>query len=142
MSGTRVRVRDCTCPGTPHEGHFVQLAETMPFRAGYLVERILVKSFGRDVDEVQAEITLTFIRHGAVDWDLCDDEGAARPFDVDALLADFTLARPVAIAIEALGWDSQVLDPLLEAVPPKTSRAGRTDGSTSPARRRTTKRSA
>lgn len=46
-----------------------------------------------------------FIRHGAASWNL-EDESGPRPFDVELLLADFDLGKPVADAAADLYAES------------------------------------
>lgn len=136
-----VRVGDCTCPDTPHDGHSIFLAPSLPFAAGFAAERLILGAFGQDGETITRRLLETFIRHGVTGWDLCDAEGNERPFDVEAVLADYALSRPVALRIEQLGWDSQVIDPLLPSRS-KPSGTGPTLVTTSPRRKQTRSRSA
>lgn len=132
----KLRVRDCACPETPHDGHHVFMTPTLPFAAGYHAERAAIQNAGGDANALQLAWLEVFVRYGAVGWDLCDAEGEPVPFDIEAVLADYTLSRPVAEKAGDLGWDHQVLDPLLASLP-KPSRTGQTGASTSRTRRRT-----
>ena len=133
-----VHVRDCS---THPDGHSIFLSATLPFAAGYAAERQVFALNGAAPDVLIGAWLDTFIRHGVTGWDLCDAEGEPLPFDVEAVLSDYTLSRPVAVQIEELGWDSQVLDPLLARLP-KRSRTGQTAPSTSRTPRQTRKPSA
>jgi hypothetical protein len=132
----------CRHPGTPHERHTVYLRPHIGLEGGLAAEAVLVdvnRLLPADPDKVPdsdpiwaqraAEIMRRwlpiFIRHGAVGWDL--DE----PFEVEAILADFGLARPVAEAASDRYTD-EVMAPF-QAAPAMTSSPGPTGASTSPA---------
>ncbi len=71
-----------------------------------------------------------YVRHGAVGWNFLDGRGKPLPFDVDAILADYAIAQPVAEKADEL-YGEAVMAPLvrrLQAISP----VGPTDGSTSP----------
>lgn len=143
-----VRVRDCTCPGTPHkdEGDGVYLRPTIGLDGGLDAEAALLESNdlfplpeGSSkvvIDSIGTKRALyvrprwfrTFIVHGAVDWNLWDADGPT-PFDLDAVLADYAMARPVAEKANDL-YQEAVLAPLVQA-PPKSSSNGRTARATS-----------
>jgi hypothetical protein len=116
-----------------HE-HNVFLSPSLPFAAGFAAERIILGAFGKDGDTITRLLLEALIRHGVTGWDLEDD------FDVEAVLSDYRLSRPVALRIEALGWDSQVIDPLLPSRS-RPSGTGPTQGTTSPRKQRTRTRS-
>lgn len=124
-----VRVRDCACPDTPHEdGDFVYLAPTLPAEGGIAAEQEINKPHADD-DELTRALLLIFTRHGAQDWNL------AEPFSVDALLADWALARPVAIRAGEL-YLASVMAPFLKEQG-KRSPTGRTRATTSRTRQPT-----
>lgn len=148
MSGMElvpVRVRDCACPGTPHEeGDVVLLTPTLGLIAGLEAQRentraindAVVEVLGRsptdaDIEAMQSDENAlaervsvvmnemlqirwvpVFIRGGAVGWNFLDDDGLI-PFDVDVLLADYSLGRPVADAASELYQDA-LMRPLVE----------------------------
>lgn len=139
-----VRVADCTCPDTPHDGHHIFVAPTISLEGGIEAERVMlevaVKNYPSEAERTRA-LTYAwapvFVRHGAKDWDLCDEQGEPREFDVEEVLADYALARLVADKCGELGYGSTVLAPFLTA-PPKPSRNGSTRAMTSRRRSRTT----
>lgn len=92
-----VRVRDCACPETPHqdEGDLVYLRDHLSAEGGIAAEQEIVKY--DDDDERTRAMLLLFVRHGATGWNLVDENGP-REFDVDELLDDWTMARPVTLA--------------------------------------------
>lgn len=89
---TAVRVKDCD---RHPDGHSVFLAPTLGLDGGIRAEQALFASKG-DLDELMRLWLPIFVRYGAKSWDLCDEDGEPLPFDIDVLLEDFTLARPVA----------------------------------------------
>lgn len=126
-----VRVRDCACPHTPHaeEGDIVYLAAHLDIDGGVEAERDLIESKG-DERALTRRWLHTFIRHGAKGWNLTDEEGEPVPFDVDAIEADWALARPIGNAASDLYTES-VISPFQTAqqvrsptgpMPPTTSR--------------------
>ena len=91
-----VRVRDCACPDTPHdEGDIVYMAQMLGFEGGLKAERQLIALAGTDDDAITAAWGETFVRYGAMDWNLLDENGPV-PFDVEEVLGDYRLSRPVA----------------------------------------------
>ena len=129
-----VRVRDCACPGTPHtdEGDLVYLRPTLSLAGGITAQQDLVASDG-EPNELVRRWLITYVRYGAIGWNWLDDSGQPIPFDVDAILDDFTLATPVADKADEL-YSEAVLRPL-GLSRPKTSRTGPTAASTSRTRR-------
>lgn len=129
-----VRVRDCACPHAPHpEGDVVLLRPTLSLRGGIAAQQDIRNSIGPD-GLVDAEALVprwmeTFVRHGAAGWNLLDEAGAPVPFDIEALLADFALAGPVADAADDR-YGEAVLRPLGLASA-TTSQRGPTAASTS-----------
>lgn len=139
-----VRVADCACPGTPHDGHNVFVAPTISLEGGIKAEKAMLAVAAEDYpDEIARQKALTyawapiFVADGAKDWDLCDDEGNPRPFDLDEVLADYSMARLIANKCGELGYGSAVLAPFLPQ-PRKPSRNGSTPGTTSRRRSPTT----
>lgn len=142
------RMRDCACPGTPHpEGDGVWLTPTVSLAGGLALEAdlraALVEAATSDQWNEEAVSTLvtskwltTALRHCAVGWNL-EDEAGPVPFDVDRLLADYTLARHVADAAADL-YSETVLVPLAQSVS-GASANGSSNGSTSLTARSTRK---
>lgn len=137
-----VRVRDCACPDTPHpDGDHVYILGTLPLAAGLVAEQQMLEVFAQtpvppnataaDLDRIGTARMVrlrplwfeTFVRHLAVAWDL------PAPFDVDALLADYSLARPVGDAAADL-HTAAILAPF-QAPPAEHSPTGPTAGGTS-----------
>ena len=137
---TPVRVRDCSCPDTPHEGHFVYISPTLSFAGGVLANQQALSQAVAvqrgETNQLQALWLETFVRYGAKDWDLCDEQGIPIPFDVELLLADYSLALPVAEKANDLGYGDAAMAPFLRTQV-KPSRNGRTPATTSARRRRT-----
>ena len=123
-----VRVRDCACPGTPHEeeGDIVFLASKLPAEGGIVAEQQM--SDVQDVETLTRRWLITFVRYGATGWNLHDESGPT-PFDVEDLLADWALARPVALRAGEL-YQAAVAAPF-QGPPAKPSRTGRTRATTS-----------
>jgi len=94
-----VRVRDCACPDAPHaaEGDLIYLRPTLSLEGGILAEQQLYEAAG-DPARLTRLWLHTFVRHGAMGWNLLDEDGDPVPFDVDTILNDWTLARPVGDA--------------------------------------------
>lgn len=93
-----VRVRDCACPDTPHaeSGDIVWLRPSLTSEGGIIAEQQMLKAAGTGDQELLAREWLpTFIRYGAVGWNFIDPDGEALPFDPEAILEDWRLARPV-----------------------------------------------
>jgi hypothetical protein len=128
MALEEVRVRDCACPGTPHEeGDIVFLASTLSAEGGIAAEQDMAST--RDSEELTRKWLISFVRFGARGWNLLDEEGLDVPFDVDDLLADWAIARPVAIRAGEL-YQASVIAPFQQQ-PAKRSATGRTRATTS-----------
>lgn len=135
MPDVPVRVRDCACPGTPHdEGDFVYLSPTLSLDGGVLAEQQLFEAAG-DSTKLARLWLRTFVEHGPTGWNLVDEDGDAVPFDVSVLLADWRLARPVADAAADLYAES-VTAPFPQAQNER-SPTGRTKRTTSRTRQPT-----
>lgn len=148
-----VRVRDCTCPNTPHDnGDVVYLLPSLPLEGGaaaemdreYIMDGYLEATEAQKIKltmRLLARYTETYVRYGAVGWNWrhLDADGKVEdvPFDVEVLLADYSLSRLVAGQASLL-YSEAVLGPLLEAAQAakpnrqqRRSRSGRTGSSTS-----------
>jgi hypothetical protein len=120
-----VKVKDCP---EHEEGHSVFLAPTLPLDGGITAEQDMFAALGDE--RLLTRLWLkTFVTYGATGWDLHDEEGAPLPFSVEAILADWSLARPVANRASELYADS-VMNPFLNK-PAGRSPTGRTRGTTS-----------
>lgn len=143
-----VRVRDCSCPATPHEdGDLVYLLPSLSLEGGAAAEFDLMQT--QEITDEQrrtfallARWTATFVRYGAVAWNFLtvDERGRHEPvpFDAEILVADYRISRLVAGKANEL-YSEAVTAPLLEAAaaanpspPKKPSRRGQTGRSTSP----------
>lgn len=128
-----VRVRDCACPGSPHEeGDGVFLSSTLSAEGGIAAEQQMGEI--RDVDQLTQKWLVTFVRYGAQGWNFLDEDGPV-PFDVEDLLADWGLARPVALRAAEL-YQEAVSAPF-QTAPARPSANGRTRATTSRRRSRT-----
>lgn len=138
-----VRVRDCECPGTPHqeEGDIVFLRPMLGLEGGSTAELDLVMAQSEPEGVARAAVLLrrwrvTFVTHGAAGWNWLDERGKPVPFDAAVLLADYRLGKPVADAANDL-YQEAIIGPLAEPTPsPARSPNGRTGRSTSAARQR------
>lgn len=155
-----VRVRDCACPDTPHpDGDEVYLLPALSLEGGAAAEfDLLDNQPAEDATPADArKVTLallaawtkTYVQYGAVGWNWLrpNEQGKAEPipFDVDVLLADYSLSRLVAERANAL-YSEAVMGPLVaaaQAASPnrqsRRSRTTRTTGSTSRRRAPTSK---
>lgn len=126
-----VRVRDCTCPGQPHgeEGDVVFLAAKPSLECGLAAEGDMIQA-ATDGKLLTRLWQITYLRHGTVGWNFLDARGKPVPFDVEALLADYEIARPVAEKADDL-YGEAVMRPLLTRLQ-TTLPAGQTDDSISP----------
>jgi hypothetical protein len=108
-----VRVRDCACPGQPHgeEGDIVFLAPTPSLACGLAAQADMVKAAG-DGSFLAQLWQVTYLRHGAVAWNFLDARGKPLPFDVEAILADYSIAQPAAEKADEL-YGEAVMRPLL-----------------------------
>jgi hypothetical protein len=131
MALTKVPV---PCLHGHHESHTVSLAPALSLEGGVAAEQALANSKGNSDELVRSWISI-FVRYGAKDWDLCDESGDPAPFDVETLLDDYTLARPVADKAGDLYKDA-VLSPFL-ARQQTRSPTGPTRATTSRRRRQT-----
>jgi len=136
----QVKVRDCECPETPHngEGDWVALAPTLSLEGGLAAEQDLrdVASIADQTERgaaLQRRWLVTFVRYGVKEWNF------AGVSSVDDILADYSLAQPVADKAADLYTDV-VLRPFQKRLAAR-SPTGRTNGMTSAPRPRTRKRS-
>jgi hypothetical protein len=144
MELERVRVRDCACPNTPHteEGDWVSVTPTLSLEGGLAAESDLRLANQEATDPaergelIQRRWAITFVRYGAKGWNLVNENGGI-PFSIDALLADYGLARAVADRCADL-YTEAVLRPFQKILAAR-SPTGPTNGTTSPPRRRTRK---
>lgn len=131
-----VRARDCECPGTPHteEGDIVFLLPKPSLALGLQTQVDLAHARDTkgeiDTADLQARWLVTYCRHAAVGWNLTDAAGKPVPFDVEALLADYTFAYVVADKADDL-YREAILRPL-GLRPSGNSRNGQTGDSISP----------
>lgn len=133
-----VVIRDCSCPGTPHpDGDEVYLHSTLPMLGGIVAEQAMVGA--KSTDELTQTWLLIFVRYGAYGWNLVDEDGPV-PFDVDVLLGDWMIGRPVALKAADL-YQEAVAAPLAQRRS-KPSPTGPTADTTSRTRKRTASPSA
>ena len=130
-----VRVRDCACPGTPHEdGDIVYVAAKLPFQGGLVANQQAIsqaEAVARgETNQLQNLWLETFVRYGAKGWNLLDERGGPVPFDVEDLLADYSLALPIAEKANDLGYGDAAMAPFLRQ-PARPSANGRTPATTS-----------
>lgn len=143
------RIRDCTCPGTPHaEGDGVFLRDTITLRGGLAAERVIVGvindlALRGETEESAIDDALTpglldvYLRDGCTGWNVEDEDGPV-PFVLEDLLADYNLALPVAQKAQEL-YTEAVMRPLTARLS-VTSARGSTSVSTSRTRKPTPRR--
>jgi hypothetical protein len=153
-----VKVRDCTCPGSPHpDGDVVYLPPTLDLDVGLQAEAFLLQSADEfplkasvseqaEAGDIRAMAELErvagqrllwlrprwfplFVRQ-ASGWNVVDTDGEPVRFDIDAILGDYVVARKVADAAADL-YQGPILSPFTTP-PDKPSRNGRTAGGTPP----------
>ena len=125
------------CKHGHHPSHTITLAPTISLAGGIAAEKAMLDvataSHATNAERARA-LTYAwapvFARHAAIDWDLCDENGDALPFDVEAILADYSLARLVADKAGDLGYGTAVMAPFAQT-PEKPSRRTRTPATTS-----------
>lgn len=132
----------CPCPGTPHDGDTVYLRPEPGLTGGILIQRKFVNLSvgGADRDEVFASLIETYVRYGVDSATFVDDEGKQLDRDqvIDIILSRFSLGSEVANKADDL-YSTELLDPLVERAS-KSLPISRTNGSTSPSQRSSTKR--
>lgn len=139
----QVRVRDCPTHLHNGEGDWVALAPTLSLDGGLAAEQDLqvVAAEYPDPTEraaaLQRRWVITFLRYGAKDWNFHDENDEPIPFDVQALLDDYSLGRVVAEKAADLYSDA-VLRPFQARLATR-SPTGLTTATTSKARSRTRK---
>jgi hypothetical protein len=108
-----VAIGGCACPSTPHaDGDVVYLRPRLDYAGGSEAISTMQAASG-SVEDLARSLVPVYIRHGAIGWNLVDDDGAPVPFDVEALLSDWTVAYEVGEAADTL-YSEAVLSPLLQ----------------------------
>lgn len=135
-----VRVRDCPTGLHNGEGDWVALAPTLSLDAGFAAEQDIrdaatIADENERANAIQRRLIVTFVRYGAKAWNFHDEAGEELPFDVEAVLADYAIARPLAEKADAL-YQEALLSPF-QGLLRKRSPTGPTTATTSKARRRT-----
>lgn len=144
-----VPCRECSCPGTPGAHHLmdeVSLRLEPSLRMAAAIElRIAaaVKVNGQTVTSFDDEaFTLDamdiFIRYGVVAWNLVDEAGQPRAFDVEDVLGDMSLGMPAADKASEL-YIKKVTNPLVQRLA-TISNSGQPVASTSRPKKSTSKR--
>lgn len=135
----------CPCPGTPHaNGDTVYLRARLGLAAGIAVQRLIIESNQPrpDVAEITGLLAEAYLLHGVESWTFTDEQGeavAVNPVTIRSiLLADFSLASPVADAADDL-YMAPVILPLVNRAQ-TSSPSTPTNGSTSRRRSGTSKR--
>jgi hypothetical protein len=126
------RIDEVAVPGCPeHDFHHVLVTSTLSLDGGVEAEAALIAGItaaGKgNVDTKALEVAWRdiFLRHGVIGWDLHDEDGEPIPYSLEALRADFAVARPVLLHIENKDWGELVIAPF-QTKPAKPSRTGRT----------------
>jgi hypothetical protein len=134
-----VRFRDCTCPGSPHDGRdgaddgdVVYMRPVLGFAAGAEALRKMGESDG-DVNRIAELVGPTYIREGVTGWNVIAEDGGAAPLDVDSILDNFGWAYPIADKADDL-YSAAVLAPLLQRMSAPSGN-GQTGASTHRTRR-------
>jgi hypothetical protein len=123
-----VRFRDCTCPGTPHDGDIAELRPYLDYPGG--AEALAaIQSVGDDIARFAEVLGPVFIRRGVVAWNLVDEDGEPIPVTNEALDSlRWEDAYELADRADDI-YGSQILAPLVKRIAP-SSKAGRTNVST------------
>ena len=158
--GQAVRFRDCTCPGSPHDGRdgaddgdIVYLRDHLGFVAGIEAARMMgeaVKALdlrgfipdGKVLPEsIQAELNArmfeflgpVYLREGPLSWNVVDESGPV-PMTKDALLdLPYSQGLPIANRADEL-YSDEVASPLVKRTNALSSN-GQTGSSTRPRKR-------
>lgn len=70
-----VDIGPCECPGTPHgDGDIVYLAPALSMAGGMAAQGV-IQAAGNDPIKLQELLSMLWIRHGVVDWNLVDEAG-------------------------------------------------------------------
>ena len=145
MDLERVKVRDCPTGLHNGEGDWVALARTLPLDGGLMAEQDahLAAMHSDDATEISLEVqrrwATTFIKYGAREWNFHDENNEPLDFDVQTILDDYDIARPLADSAADL-YSESVLRPFRQRQATR-SPTGRTAAMTSKARRRTRRQS-
>lgn len=126
-----VRVRDCACPGHPHNGvgDVVYMRPTPSMQLGLAVEADIIAS-ASNATLLSRAWALSYVRYGVVGWNFLDAKGKERVLDVSEILDDWEIGMVVAEKADELYGD-RVVNPLLTRLFGQ-SEPGATDDSTSP----------
>ena len=132
--GQAVRFRDCTCPGTPHngrdgadDGDIVYLRDHLGFAAGAEALRRVIES-GGDVALISELVGPVYVRKGPLSWNVVDERGPV-PCTEDALSAlPFHEAYEIVEKADLL-YTMEVISPLVKRTN-APSVNGQTDRST------------
>jgi hypothetical protein len=127
-----VRIGDCLCPGSPHDGDVVYLKPSLDLRGGFRVKRRLLdlnqaayadsedgkpKTSGVDMAELEISLAEVYLDEGIADWNLVDEEGQPRPLTPETLrehlFSDYSRAEVAADKADDL-YRPAVLDPLFQ----------------------------
>lgn len=101
----------CPCPGTPHEGDTVTLADKLGLRAGVAVQNLIVKSVEAEGDRLETADIIGilcegYLLFGITGWTCVDAKGKridpSRELIRSYLLEDFTFSEPIAEAANDL----------------------------------------
>jgi hypothetical protein len=121
--GQTVRFRDCTCPGTPHngrdgadDGDIVYLREHLGFSDGAEAYRKITDCIWETKGDVMKAMELmaervgpVYLRAGPTGWNVVDAKG--EPVPVNALDLPFHEALPIVDAASAL-YTAEISAPL------------------------------
>jgi hypothetical protein len=136
-----VRVRDWSGPDPDShpEGDIVFVLPTPSLKLGLEAQRDIRESLG-DGSMLAERWLVTFVKYGAIGWNFEDEDGPI-DFDVEVVLADYSIASPVAEKCDEL-YGEAVTRPLLNRLRnisqrgPRAGSTSRTPGSTPKPRRR------
>lgn len=146
-------MRACACPDSPHEGgDVVYVAPSLSLSGGLAAEHDNAVALAETLahagkpppggwndtnstplaldmaERMRTRLLVTYVRYGAVSWNF-EDESGPLEFDVEAILADYAIARNVAEKCDEL-YGETVTRPLLDRLGTRSQR-GRTPRSTS-----------
>jgi hypothetical protein len=112
----------CPCPGTPHEGDTVTLADKLSLRGGIAVQNLIVTAVQNSEDRLEnADIigllNEGYLLYGITGWTCVDAKGKAvepsKELIRSYLLDDYTFSGPIAEACDDL-YPAAAIAPLVK----------------------------
>lgn len=126
---TTIRVRDCSCEGSPHpDGDTVELAPELSLTGGMAAQGAIYEAEGDSV-VLQEQLARVWVTHGVIGWNLLDASGKPKPLSPQAVLAEFPWMHggmEIAEACDSL-YQEAVVSPLLSRLARLAARGSTVD---------------